>query len=368
MQQPVSPTNQTSGGFLDAARFWEPRRIWYNAMLVLVVLLWLALTWPHFRPALNLVSLGKLMVLGLLANVCYCSSYAADLLLQGLVPQRLWRSFRWGVFAAGMLLALLLENYWIADEIYPDVQQTATQLGTAAGFASNMNFPAPLAVLGFLSLCGGVVACFAAVLIFWFARKPKFMRIAAITIGVLAISYFALLLGFSAGSRDIALARGQEKYFCEIDCHLAYSIVDVKVKPEADTDDYLITLRTRFDETTTSPNRPKDAPLLPSPRQVELLDLGGHGYAPASTAGTPLMTPLTPGDSYLTQLEFRLPRHTPGARLLLSTTPGWPDHLVIGDENSWLHKKTYFALDPARNSGAPSNSQRLLDLRGNRRG
>jgi hypothetical protein len=31
-------------------------------------------------------------------------------------------------------------------------------------------------------------------------------------------------------------------------------------------------------------------------------------------------------------------------RLLINTIPRWPDRLVIGDENSWLHKKTYFAL------------------------
>lgn len=365
MQEPVPGPNQNPGGYRDTARFWEPRRIWYNTVLVLVVLLWLALTWPHLRPALNLVSLGKLMVLGVLANVCYCSSYAADFLLQGLVPQRLWRSFRSGVFVAGMLLALLAENYWIADEIYPDVQPAVANV---VRFASNMNFPAPLAVLGFLAACGGVVACVAAMLIFWFARKPKSARVAGITVGALAILYFGLLLGFSAGSRDIELARGQEKYFCEIDCHLAYSIVDVKMKPEADADDYYITLRTRFDETTTSPNRPKGASLLPSPRQVELLDGAGHEYALSSTAGIPLMTPLTPGDSYLTQLEFRLPKHAAGIRLLLSTTPGWPDHLVIGDENSWLHKKTYFTLQPTRDLGAPSNSQRLLDLRSYRRG
>jgi hypothetical protein len=31
-------------------------------------------------------------------------------------------------------------------------------------------------------------------------------------------------------------------------------------------------------------------------------------------------------------------------RLLITTTPAWPDRLLIGDENSVLHAKTYFAL------------------------
>jgi hypothetical protein len=103
-------------------------------------------------------------------------------------------------------------------------------------------------------------------------------------------------------------------------------------------------LRTRFDETTTSPNRPKEAPLTPSPREVRLVDSVGRQYVPVSTSGTPLLTPLKPADSYATQLEFNLPKGATSLRLLINTIPQWPDKLVIGDENSWLHKKTYFAL------------------------
>jgi hypothetical protein len=124
----------------------------------------------------------------------------------------------------------------------------------SAHIASNMNFPAPLAVLGFVAACGGLFSAAAAGLIFWFAGQPKFARVAALAIGTGAVVYFALLVGFSAGSHETALARGQEKYFCEIDCHLAYSVVDVKMQP---ADQYVITLRTRFDETTTSPSAPR---------------------------------------------------------------------------------------------------------------
>ena len=56
------------------------------------------------------------------------------------------------------------------------------------------------------------------------------------------------------------------------------------------------------------------------------------------------MTPLRPAESYATELEFRVPKDASGLRLLLNTAPAWPDHLVIGDENSWMHKKTYFSL------------------------
>jgi hypothetical protein len=62
--------------------------------------------------------------------------------------------------------------------------------------------------------------------------------------------------------------------------------------------------------------------------------------------GTPLETSLKPSDSYTTQLAFEVPpsASTKSLRLLITTTPGWPDRVVIGDENSLLHHKTYFAL------------------------
>jgi hypothetical protein len=335
-----------------AARFWERCRLLYNAILAVIVLLWVVLTWPHFRPLITPLSLEFLTVFALLANLCYSTAYIGDRFMRVVVPVAHWPRFRQMLFVLGTLFAMLVENYWIADEIYPYVEQGPPNLfggiptmGSTA-IASNMNFPAPLAVLGFLAAIGCLFLASASALIFWFARKPRFARVAAFSLAAVAVVYFALLLGFSAASHDSVLAHGQEKYFCEIDCHLAYSIVDAKPEPDGRL---VITLRTRFDETTTSPNRPKDAPLTPSPREVRLVDSGGRQYAPTSTAGTPLLTPLKPADSYTTQLEFTLPKDSApkdatALRLLINTAPQWPDKLVIGDENSLLHKKTYFAL------------------------
>ncbi len=339
------PVKPSPPGTMSAPSFWEPRRLLYNAILTAIVLLWLVFTWPHFRPALTLGSLEAFIVLGLAANLCYCAAYVAEFFMQALVPSASWRRIRQILFVSGTLFALVLENYWIADEIYPYADYPPASLFggnmSTAHFASNMNFPAPLAVLGFLAAAGGLFLAVASVLISWFARKPKFARIATLAIGALAVVYLALLVGFSAGSHETVLAQGQEKYFCEIDCHLAYSVLDVKTQPDGR---FVITLRTRFDETTTSPNRPNDAPLTPSPREVRLLESTRREYAPVATSGTPLLTPLEPANSYTTQLEFRVPKEAIGFRLLINTMPSWPDHVVIGDENSWLHKKTYFAL------------------------
>ena len=108
-------------GSSEAVGFWEPRRLWYNGALFVVVLLWLRLTWPHFRPALTLEALGKMLVLAMLANVCYCAAYVLEAGIQAVSSNIARRRFRWASWILGVLLALLIENYWIADEIYPDV-------------------------------------------------------------------------------------------------------------------------------------------------------------------------------------------------------------------------------------------------------
>ena len=39
--------------------------------------------------------------------------------------------------------------------------------------------------------------------------------------------YAGTLLGFSWSSEEKTLTAGQQKYFCEIDCHVAYTVMDV---------------------------------------------------------------------------------------------------------------------------------------------
>jgi len=120
--QSLSPAGSSWKGLRDAARFWEPRRLLYNLLLLAVVLLWLMNTWPHFRPAITLQSLGIMIVLALLANLCYCAGYLAEILIQNATSSVAWNRQRWAVWVVGTLLAVLFENYWIADEIYPFVR------------------------------------------------------------------------------------------------------------------------------------------------------------------------------------------------------------------------------------------------------
>jgi len=127
MNTTQSPDSSNDGNFRehfgDAARYWEKRRLNYNLVLAAIVTAWFWFTWPHFQPALNFRDLSLLAVLGILANVCYSAAYLVDIPMQYSLPRDSWRRNRRILWLIGMALAVVFTNYWIADEIYPYVNQ-----------------------------------------------------------------------------------------------------------------------------------------------------------------------------------------------------------------------------------------------------
>ena len=117
--RPAPPSNSLRELFTASARFWELRRIAYNFLLSLVAVVWVVATWPHFRPVFAMVPLLQFAGLALLANVCYSSAYLLEFSLQVSPLQNSLPRLRRGLWMLGTLLALILENYWISDEIYP---------------------------------------------------------------------------------------------------------------------------------------------------------------------------------------------------------------------------------------------------------
>jgi hypothetical protein len=221
------------------------------------------------------------------------------------------------------------------------------------------------AVLGVLAFLGFGFAEFIAVVtaLVLFARRRRRAAHRVLAGAVVGAGlYAAVLLAFSLTSRDQVAERGEEKYFCEVDCHLAYSVADVTRSKNLGTASSratahglyrIVTLRVRFDPETTSLRRPKDMSLTPNPRFVRVVDASGAIYRPdpagqralETVEGTsiPLTRSLQPGESYTTRLVFDLPEKAPDPRLLL-TESDWITRLVIGHENSPFHGKTSFRL------------------------
>src|SRR5262245_25592561 len=121
---------------------------------------------------------------------------------------------------------------------------------------------APLVALAFLGtglvLAGAAVGAGVA----YAARRAALAKILAGGALAVASVYATLLVAAALLSRDRTLSPGERKYFCEMDCHLAY---DVTAAADAGPGRRAVTLRTWFDPTTIAPFR-GNGPLAPGPR------------------------------------------------------------------------------------------------------
>jgi hypothetical protein len=216
---------------------------------------------------------------------------------------------------------------------------------------TNVNLAAPIGVLAFLGTGLLILVAALALAGSLVARKFRFAKFVLIAMLVISGLYLGAMLAFSLAGRERVLARGEEKHFCEIDCHLAYSIANVRQTktlgnaPNQSTAPgvyTIVTIKTHFDETTIASWRGNGL-LYPNSRVLTLFDERGNRFAPTSQSGTPLTAPLRPGESYTTDIAFDLPADAKPTMLLINEGE-WETHLVIGHENSPLHKKVTFQL------------------------
>jgi hypothetical protein len=97
----------------DAIRYWEPRRILYNGVLLLVVAVTYWANLPASRAIVNADSLQVLFVLAVLANVAYCAAYAVDVVAQISAFRDRWRRWRWVLLVIGVLFAAVLAHFFL---------------------------------------------------------------------------------------------------------------------------------------------------------------------------------------------------------------------------------------------------------------
>jgi Domain of unknown function (DUF4352) len=223
---------------------------------------------------------------------------------------------------------------------------------------------APIVVLLFL---GAVFVTCVSLLVSLYGvvrRSKPYVRIGGGVALTVVAGYMLLLCGVSLASSEKVLPAGGWKYFCEIDCHIGYSVSGVHttsvIGPEfrqesAHGQFVIVRLKVWFDEHTISPNR-GDGRLTPNARRVVLVDGNGQAYAQSpegeaefarviGDAGS-LRQPLRPGQSFAKYLVFDVPKDASGLRLLI-TEDDLETLLIIGHENSLLHRKIYLGLDSA---------------------
>src|SRR5580700_8591569 len=223
---------------------------------------------------------------------------------------------------------------------------------------------APIVVLLFLGVVF-VTGVSLLVLLYGAARRSKpYARVGGGVALTIVGCYLLLLCGVSLASSEKVLPVGGWKYFCEIDCHIGYSVSGVQttsvIGPEMRQESahgqfVIVRLKVWFDEHTISPNR-GDGPLTPNARRVVLVDANGRAYAQSperearlarvNRDAASLRQPQRPGQSFAKDLVFDVPKDASGLRLLY-TDDDTETVLIIGHENSLLHRKIYLSLDSA---------------------
>ena len=203
--------------------------------------------------------------------------------------------------------------------------------------------PAPVAVLALLGTAASTVALLAAAAFSGLAGRTGSAKHLGLAGTALPAFYALLLVGLGAATPARVVPRGGEKFFCEIDCHVGYSVTDVKESAETGTRRLAVTVRSRFDEKTISPRR-GNGPLTPNPRAAALVDAAGRRFGAAPAGVAALLAPLRPGESYATTLAFEVPGDTEGLRLSLVESEG-PVRLLLGHERAPLAGETRLALN-----------------------
>jgi|RhiMetdeSRZDD1v2_1073273.scaffolds.fasta_scaffold456224_3 hypothetical protein len=118
---PTEPGNGISLRLIatDAIRYWEPRRLVYNVVLLGIVAGQVVHAWPASRRDMNAGTAMPLFVLAAIANVLYCTAYPIDIFVQVSAYRDRWRRTRGVLFVLGLALAGVLA-WFCAAGLFPD--------------------------------------------------------------------------------------------------------------------------------------------------------------------------------------------------------------------------------------------------------
>jgi hypothetical protein len=95
----------------DALRYWELRRLFYNALLALIVLGHFMMAWPASRTSVTSDAVLGLFVLAVLANVAYSVVYVADVFIQFSGFRSSRARWRWVLLVVGFAFAAVLTHF-----------------------------------------------------------------------------------------------------------------------------------------------------------------------------------------------------------------------------------------------------------------
>lgn len=110
--EPAAPTLREI--LSDALRYWEPRRLVYNGVLLLMVAGCFAEAWPESKQMLQADIAVGIFILAVLANVAYCAAYLPDIAIQYSSLRDTWLRWRWVLLLVGTLFAAAVTYMCVA--------------------------------------------------------------------------------------------------------------------------------------------------------------------------------------------------------------------------------------------------------------
>ena len=104
-------TGRATGYVAEALRYWEPRRLFYNGVLLAVVVAHIVAKWQDVQKLPTFDEFLLLFLLAVLANICYCAVYAVDLFVRFSGLQTAWDKGRIVVLLVGTAFAAVIAHF-----------------------------------------------------------------------------------------------------------------------------------------------------------------------------------------------------------------------------------------------------------------
>jgi hypothetical protein len=212
-----------------------------------------------------------------------------------------------------------------------------------------------MGVLLMLMTIGGVVAAVVLTVISLIAKRSWLLKFTIAAVAVWFAFYAVMLVGFSLGSKEETLGLSEPKAYCGfyLDCHMHTMVTNVRTSTTIGDQTasglfYIVNVKVFSDA-----RNPGIAMRLITPDAV-VIDGNGNRYTRNTVAESSLPSaPIDLGsdihsrDTLEKEIVFDLPRSVQEPRLDIREGYGI-DHAIeavlIDDEDSFLHKRTYFKL------------------------
>jgi hypothetical protein len=110
---------RASGYVAEALRYWEPRRLFYNGILLAVVATHIITKWSNVQKILTFDLFLLLFLFAVAANICYCAVYAVDLFVRFSGLQAAWEKGRIVVLLVGTAFAAVITHFLSSGILSP---------------------------------------------------------------------------------------------------------------------------------------------------------------------------------------------------------------------------------------------------------